>query len=370
MTLTRLSILMVFLFVEAFHARAQAPPNDPNWQLDAAGSDDFTSPSINTIKWNVHNNFDHYGEPEVHTNRSTNVYIDPSISNGALILKVNKETYTCPGANLNPYDCAKQNSTGQPYSYTSGYLDTRSTFGFGYYEIRCKLPQGRGFWPAFWLHNGGCDAASQAAGTSFYNEIDIFENDGRDMTKHTSNLHAYIPGTVNPDTNNTAGCPIVSDAYQEYHLSSTDPDFSNWHTFAVDWTPNYFVWYIDGKEVRKSPNDIGITHPMHIIANLAIFPWDLPDASTPFPSLMTIDYMNRYKLKTNCSDVINLLTNTDLTNFTYSLKKQINIGNSSSSIIMNNAPKIIYRATDAITIQGDFTIPVGTEFIGITMPCQ
>ena len=62
---------------------SQVPPNDKNWEV--VFIDDFNS--LNTTRWNVANNFDHYGEPQIYTNRTDNVYI----SNGKLILKIIKE---------------------------------------------------------------------------------------------------------------------------------------------------------------------------------------------------------------------------------------------------------------------------------------
>lgn len=50
------------------------------------------------------------------------------------------------------------------FDYTSGMIYSNRKFGYGKYEIKCKLPKGKGFWPAFWVF-GGPD----------YNEIDVFE---------------------------------------------------------------------------------------------------------------------------------------------------------------------------------------------------
>ena len=36
-------------------------------------------------------------------------------------------------------------------SYTSARLITKSAFTYGVFEMRAKIPEGRGSWPAFWL---------------------------------------------------------------------------------------------------------------------------------------------------------------------------------------------------------------------------
>lgn len=126
------------------YALTQVPSNDMNWE--AVFIDDFNT--LDLGDWEVLNNFDHYGEPQMYTNRTDNVYIN----NGNLILKIIKENY-------------------MGHSYTSGWINTKTKYQYGYFEIRCKLPTGKGFWPAFWLHDGSCSGGN-------YNEIDIFEMDG------------------------------------------------------------------------------------------------------------------------------------------------------------------------------------------------
>ena len=45
--------------------------NDPHWNL--VWEDNFNNLDLST--WKVANNFDHYGEPQVYTNRPDNVFI-------------------------------------------------------------------------------------------------------------------------------------------------------------------------------------------------------------------------------------------------------------------------------------------------------
>ena len=35
--------------------------------------------------------------------------------------------------------------------YTSGRIESNKAFKYGIFEMRAKLPKGRGIWPAFWL---------------------------------------------------------------------------------------------------------------------------------------------------------------------------------------------------------------------------
>ncbi len=64
--------------------------------------------------------------------------------------------YTPQNVNVNggylTITARKQNSGS--YKYTSGKLERKYDFTYGIFEMRAKIPQGRGTWPAFWLVNG------------------------------------------------------------------------------------------------------------------------------------------------------------------------------------------------------------------------
>ncbi len=39
----------------------------------------------------------------------------------------------------------------QYFDYTSGMIYSNYKFDYGMFEIKCKIPKGKGFWPAFWM---------------------------------------------------------------------------------------------------------------------------------------------------------------------------------------------------------------------------
>lgn len=70
----------------------------------------------------------------------------------------------------------------------------------------------------------------------------------------------------------------------------------DWHTYSVQWTPGIIIWYIDGIQ-RFNTSKCVPNYPMFILANLAIggsWPGP-PNATTPFPTYMDIDYIRAYK---------------------------------------------------------------------------
>lgn len=279
----------MIIFLNSLLLFGQTPPNDPHWQL--VWEDNFNT--LNTNLWEVKNNFDHHsglannfseGEPQVYTNRTDNVFV----SNGHLILKVKQETYTCPDSALTDEGCSRQDKYGVPYNYTSGWVETKQAYNtqYGYIESRVKMPYGFGFWPAFWTYVGsGLPNHTNEA------EIDIFENLGHKPSNIiTTNIHKNYPD---------------GNIYYEEHIPSNYSWANTWHTYAIEWSPNKIIWYLDGSPIRIFPNH-GIIDPVRIILNLAIEPGYLPNSSTPFPSYMYVDYVKVYELDNDCNTNLNV----------------------------------------------------------------
>jgi beta-glucanase (GH16 family) len=163
---------------------------------------------------------------------------------------------------------------GKPY--TSGMITSFGKFAqqYGWFEIRAKLPKGKGVWPAFWL---------LPASKAWPPEIDVVELVGHDPLKVHMTVH----------WKNADGSIDKSNKWFEAGDFSLD-----FHTFAVEWTPKEIVWYVDGIERHRTTEHIP-HEPFYILANLAIgnggWP-QAPDATTAFPVVMQIDYIRAYRL--------------------------------------------------------------------------
>jgi beta-glucanase (GH16 family) len=161
----------------------------------------------------------------------------------------------------------------QGFKYTSGIITSYSSFNlkYGYVEVRAKVPQGRGLWPAVWLapHD-----------ESWPPEIDILEVQGnRTTANEMSNHYRKSSGPTQTD--------------HEW----MGPDFSKgFHTFGLEWSPKQLTWYIDGLE-RFRTNVAIPSKPMYVIANLAVGGnWvGPPNAKTTFPSYLQIAYIRIYQ---------------------------------------------------------------------------
>lgn len=231
-------------------ASRDAPWAKPGWVLTF--HDEFNGSSLDTSKW-----IDSYPHGARTHNNGEQEYYSPtgySVSGGQLHLTA-----------------TRQPQGGMPYS--SGMIASYSHFSqlYGWFEIRTKVPAGKGMWPAFWL---------LPANDTWPPEIDVLEILGNEPDKVYMTNHW---GSWND--------------HHQHGVGWTGPDFSQgFHTFAIDWEPGLIVWYVDGIERARSTQGVPDI-PMYVIANLAVggdWPGD-PDATTPFPASMDIDYIRVYK---------------------------------------------------------------------------
>lgn len=159
---------------------------------------------------------------------------------------------------------------------TQGRFDTT----FGYFECRAQLQRSTGNWAAFWIQSPGISKGEDPA--TFGTEIDIFEyfkSQGSDFVSH--NLHwAYGPNQQ------------PTGAF----LSKVKGVGEGFHTFAVEWSPGGYAFFVDGlkyHEVQKAISHID----EYIILSFepAHSPEDLKDAV--LPDVYIVDYVRVYKKK-------------------------------------------------------------------------
>jgi hypothetical protein len=158
--------------------------------------------------------------------------------------------------------------------YVSGAITTKFSFSqlYGVFEIRARLPKGRGFWPAFWL---------LPVDGSWPPEIDVLEVLGHETAK------LYLAAHTNAGGEHTAsgGDALVPDLSADFHV------------FTVEWRNDWIRWYLDGVEVKRAATPPDMHKPMYLLANLAIgASWPgQPDASTRFPGVYAIDWIRAYR---------------------------------------------------------------------------
>jgi hypothetical protein len=183
------------------------------------------------------------------------------------------------------------------YDYTSSNIWTKRKFFHGKFEIRCRLPKGNGFWPAFWLFGG-----------KRWNEIDIFDNYAG-IDKLVSSIGHDYDGD-----GKATGCSkdITGFDFSDWHKVSCSFEFDKIEIF-VDDVPVRVINRIvtnDGLPVNCGDNLAQGTYyflksypieQMQMVLDLALTSHNGPggskpvDETTPFPSAFEIDYVRVWK---------------------------------------------------------------------------
>jgi beta-glucanase (GH16 family) len=291
----------------------------------------------------------------------TQVYINNNVllSNGKLLIITKRENYQF------------RDST---FKYTSGRVKSSFAMKYGYFEVKAKTPEGRGFWPAIWLHSGQSSNCT-------YREIDLYEGDGN-IPNYTSN-NAYTqyssdcPKSPEPTVTNFGWNSVKNKYTHPTNINGSE------HIWGLEWSPNVLIFYLDGIELRRIPTDSLFEKPMDFILNTALqrYNYDVRDSTgniinsftgvdstTIMPDTFEVDYVRVYKLRFDnyCS------TNETITNFTNyqsnTVKKNITISGTSPITVPGNST-IILRAHNEITINGDFSVPLGSEFGTLISAC-
>lgn len=114
-------------------------------------------------------------------------------------------------------------------------MNTNSSWTYGYFEARLKLPTGKGTWPAFWMMPKNFTAWPDDG------EIDIMEEVGYHANYVSSSIHcaAY---------NHMLGTQKTAESL----CSTAQTDF---HIYGCLWTSEYIKFYVDGKETLTFSND-------------------------------------------------------------------------------------------------------------------
>jgi beta-glucanase (GH16 family) len=202
--------------------------------------DDFSGTQLNRNKWTPE-------VPGFNGNNELQTYVDSSsvmyLEDGLLVLKPK-------------YLPKFKNVEGREYDFISARINTRGKFDFTYgtAEARIKVTAGEGLWPAWWMLGNGTwpDAG----------EIDIMEYVGEpDWISAAVHGPGYSGET-----------PFVNRLYFD-----KEHDATQWHVYAVDWSPEGLVFKYDGvpmfRVTRKMAEHYGkwiFDNNQYLILNYAL----------------------------------------------------------------------------------------------------
>ncbi len=246
----------VLTWSDEFDGAAGALPDSAKWVLETG-----TGP-----------NGDGWGNAELqaYTDRPENVSLD---GQGHLVITARREAVG-----------GRQFSSAR--LTTQGRFEQRS----GRIEARLKVPRGKGLWPAFWML--GADIATNPWPRC--GEIDVLELRGQQPDIVIGSLHGpeYFGGGA------------ISKKYK-LPERGFDEDF---HVFAVQWDPAQITFWVDDQPYQAVTAHTLIgggrtwvyDRPFFLLLNLAVggtflTPSGQPDADTPFPQTLTVDWVRAWQ---------------------------------------------------------------------------
>jgi len=244
------------------------------WEL--VWSDEFDHQGLpDPTKWGYEEGFVRNRESQYYTRARLE---NARVENGLLIIEARKEHFT-------PTNRA-------PVEYTSASLVTlnKMNWRYGRIEVRAKLPQGKGVWPAIWtLGTNESKVHWPACG-----EIDIMEFVGKETDNIYGTLHYAVDGKHQSDggkleTNNPSG------------------DF---HIYAIEWSTNRIDFFFDKEKYHSvlidkagKGEDNPFRKPHYLLINFALGgSWGGPIDETLLPQKFQIDYVRIYRQKRDPHD--------------------------------------------------------------------
>ena len=229
--------------------------------LNLVWADEFNGTSLSQGNWSYETGGGGWGNNELQTYRDgTN---NATVADGRLVIE------------------AKQING----NYTSARIVTRGkqSFKYGRVDIRARLPQGQGIWPALWM----LGESFTTVGWPACGEIDIMELVGHQPNRVHGTVHWQNEGShAEYGDNTTLSSGTFSDEF---------------HVFSIIWDDQQIRWYMNDNLY----NTINITgselsefqEEFFFIFNIAVggnWPGS-PDSSTEFPQKMTVDYIRVFQ---------------------------------------------------------------------------
>ena len=217
--------------------------------------------SISLDKWNTEtvapNNGSWWnGELQYYTDKENNIKIEDGL------LKITAMYESFNGKN-----------------YTSARINTQDKYEFTYgrVELRAKLPNWEGMWPAFWLLGANYDVIDWP----YCGELDILEHGDyiKDSTIDDPGLISsavhYGPLDHKSQYENIPNTFFMATGQENFVRAEKiiDNPFDQFHTYALQWAPNKIQFFIDDEmyfefplQAQHSPFD----KPFFLILNLAV----------------------------------------------------------------------------------------------------
>lgn len=257
---------------------------NPSKQWVQVWGDEFDGSDLDYTKWEKEENNYGGGNFERQAYRTDSKYC--AVKDGLLNINVYRDAHTTSDGKTQPYSSARIRS------------QKRGEWKFGRFELRAKMPQGEGIWPAVWM----LPTESKYGGWAAGGEIDIIESRGSAVHETTGALH--FGGAWPRNTH-------LAHSYQ-FPKKNAAEDF---HVYTLEWNADEIKWLVDGKLCKKRTKDEWFSEaakqnlsapydqPFHLILNVAVDGRffektkqradNLP--ASAFPQTLQVDYVRVYQ---------------------------------------------------------------------------
>lgn len=240
-------------------------------------------------KWRFETGFIRNREEQFYTDSSANARVE----NGNLILEARKEKLSNPDFVSKDEGSWKKNRDSAKYSSASINTEGLAEWKYGKFEVKAKLPEGRGLWPAIWMLGKN----HKSVGWPKCGEIDIME--------HVGFNNDTIFGTIHTEAYN--------------HMKGTqkgkkvliEKPYSEFHTYAIEWTPEKIDFLLDGKmyhhveNEHKTVDEWPFDQKFYLKLNIAVgggLGGKKGIDDSVFPQKMIVDYVKVYQKKEENSE--------------------------------------------------------------------
>ena len=180
----------------------------------------------------------------------------------------------------------------------TGMIKLKERYCKGYFEIRCILNEGSGFWSAFWIQADHPYEAEYSKGGVGGAEIDIMESYNDENHKRYESVAQTI---------HCAGVNGATEGYQSERLGYYKGNniHEEYNTYGLMWTDDEYIFYVNGVETRRTSFGNGVSEVLEdVIVSL-----EIPDETRlaaldkeTYSTEFIVDYVKIYQPKLTATD--------------------------------------------------------------------
>lgn len=276
-------LISILFFALALSSCSQNQDDKPEESKVLIWSDEFDYTGLpDNSKWDYEYGYIRNEEQQFYMKERLE---NSEVRNGQLVITGRKERFKNPWYKEGS---PKWQFNREYVEYTSASIITRGKFSvkYGRIEVRAKLPQGKGTWPAIWMLG---DNISEV-GWPKCGEIDIMEFLGRKSSTIYATCHY---GDINGKHKSDGK-----------HINVDPKPSEDFHIYAMNWYPDKIDFYYDDRmyfTFKTDQANVGSNNafrkPFYLLMNFALGGWGGEIDKTKLPQEYLIDYVRIYRLE-------------------------------------------------------------------------